>query len=119
MVLATKKLLIVVQLPRDADLMASGAELGGAHERFEEGFLVKLGLSLDQLLIDVLQQTIGAVGERVVDRLVNGIVCIASGGVDVRDRVAGGAGDAGLGGRMIDVIKLGVIEGAAEERDDI
>ena len=93
MVLTTKKLLIMVQLPGDADLVAGRAKLGRAHEWFEKGFLVKLGLALDQLLIDVLQQAIRAVGERIMDWFVNGIIRIAFGAVDVRDRVAGRAGD--------------------------
>ena len=53
---------------------------------------MKLGLALDQLLIDELQQAVRAVGERVMDRLVNGIICIAFGAVNVSDGVAGGTG---------------------------
>ena len=96
MVLPAKKVLIMVQFPGDAHLVAGRAKLGGAHKWFEKGFLVKLGLALDQLLIDVLQQAVRAVGERVMDRLVNGIIGIAFGAVNVRDRVASRAGDAGL-----------------------
>src|SRR6266481_2497362 len=119
MVLPTKKLLIMVQVPREADLVAGRAKLGRAHEGFEKGFLVKLGLTLDQLLIDVLQQAIRAVGERVMDRLVDGIIRIAFGAVDVSDGVAGGTGDAGLRGRMIYVVKFRIVECAAEEGHDI
>src|SRR5882724_7533839 len=119
MVLPTKKLLIMVQVPSEADLVAGGAKLGRAHERFEKGFLVKLGLALDQLLIDVLQQAIRAIGERVMDRLVNGVIRIAFGAVDVGDGMTGGTGNAGLRSRMIYVVKFRIVERAAKEGHDI
>src|SRR5205823_998073 len=100
---------------RNADFVASGTKFRGAHERLKKRLLVKFWLRLDQLLIDVLQDAVGAVGERIMDRLVDRVVGISDGAVDVRDGVARGAGNAGLGGRMFYVIVIGVVKSPAEE----
>jgi len=48
--------LVVVQFLGQVDLVAGAAELGGRVERLEEGALVQLGLCLDQLVIDELEE---------------------------------------------------------------
>ena len=55
-VLAAQELLVVVQLDRQADLVAGRAELGGLVERLEERLLVEVRLGLDQLVVDPLQR---------------------------------------------------------------
>ena len=119
MVLAAEEILVVVQVAGNADLVAGGAILRRAHERFQEGLLVKLRLALDQLLVEVLEKTVGAIGKRIVDRLVNRVVGVAPGAVDVRDGMARRAGDAGLRRGVIYVIIIGIVKRAAEERHDI
>src|SRR5437879_9331727 len=54
-----------------------------------------------------------------MDRLLDGIIRVALRAVGVRDRVARGAGDAGLGGRVMLVVKLRVVKRSAEERHDV
>ena len=96
MVLAAEEILVVVQVAGNADLVAGRTKLRRAHERFQEGLLVKLRLALDQLLVEVLEKAVGAVGKRIMNRFVNRVVGVALGAVDVRDGVAGRAGDARL-----------------------
>ena len=95
MVLAAQEFFVVVQLPRNAHFVASRAKLRAPHEGFQEGLLVKLRLGLHQLLVDVLQQPVGAVGKRVMDRLVDRVVGVSFRAVDVCDGVARGARDPG------------------------
>ena len=75
---------------------------------------MELRLRFHQLLVEILEHPIRAVGERVVDRLVDGVVGIAHRAVDVRDGVAGRAGDARLRRRMIHVVEVRIIKRAAE-----
>src|SRR5438128_12627625 len=96
MVLPAQEFLILVQLLRDTDIVASRAELRRPQEWFEEGLLVKFGLRFDQLLVDVLQHAVGAVGKGIMDRLVDGVVRVALRAVDMGDRVTGRARDARL-----------------------
>ena len=119
MILAAKKILIVIEFARNADFVASGAKLRRAHERLEEGLLVKLRLSLDQLPVDVLEDAVGAVSERIMNRLVNRVVRIAPSAVDVRDRMAGRASDARLRRRIMHIIEMRIIKSAAEKRYDV
>ena len=49
-------------------------------------------------------------------RLFDGVGGVADRAVDVRDGMAGDAGDAGLRVGMLYVVEVGVVEGAAEER---
>ncbi len=119
MILTAQKFLIMIQLAWNADLVAGRAKLGRPHEWFEKCFLMKLRLRFDQLLVDVLQHAIRAVGEGVMDRFVDRVIGVAFGAVDVGDRVARRAGDAGLRSWMIYVVKIGIVERAAEERHHI
>ena len=54
-----------------------------------------------------------------MDRLIDCVIRIAARAVDVGDRVAGGAGDAGLGRRMVHIIEFRIVKSAAEKRHDI
>ena len=86
---------------------------------FEEGLFVHRRLGLHQLMVDPLEHVVVALGEGIVQRLVDRVVGVAAGAVDVGDRVAGGAGDAGMGGGMVHVVVVGIVEGAAIERHRI
>ena len=87
-ILAAQEFFIFVQLLRDADLVTGGTKFRGAHEWFQKGLFVKFRFCLDQLLVDVLEQAIRAVGERIMDWFINRIVRVAAPAVDVRDGVA-------------------------------
>ena len=119
MILAAQEFLILVQLLREADFVTGGAKFRRAHDGLEKGFLVELRLALDQLLVDVLQEAVRAVSEWIVDRLINRVVGIALGAVDVRDGMARRAGDARLGRGMIHIVEVWIVKRAAEERNDI
>src|SRR6266567_1773690 len=97
MILAAEKVLVPGQFDRQADLVASGAELRLFVQRLQESLFVELRFGLDQLLVDKLQDAIAAVSERIMDRLINGVIAIAARAVDVRHRVTTGAGESGLG----------------------
>ena len=118
-ILAAQEFLIFVQFQRDADFVAGGTELRRPHGRFEKRLLVELGLPLDQLLVQVLQETVRAIGKGVVDRLVDGVVRVAARTVDVGHRVARRAGNARLRRGMTHVVKFRVVERAAEERHHV
>ena len=85
--------LVPVELLRQMNLVATAAEFRGLVQRLEESLLVKLRLGLDQLPVDPSQGRVVAAGERVVDRLLDGVVGVAAPAVEVGDGVAGGAGD--------------------------
>ena len=87
-ILAAQEFLVLVQVRRNADLVAGRAKIRRAHERLQEGFLVELRLRLDQLLVEVLQEAICAVSKRIMDRLVNRVVRVAARAVDVGDGMA-------------------------------
>ena len=106
--------LVVVQFLRQVDLVAGAAELGRRVQGLEEGPLVQLRLRLDQLLVDELEEGGVREGERVVLWLLDRVVGVAARAVDVGDRVAGRAGDPGVGGRLVDV-EVRIVEGAGEE----
>jgi len=118
-VLAAEELLVVVQLLRQGDLVARRAELRGLVERLEERLLVEVRLGLHELLVDPLQGGALARGERVVRRLLQGVPAVAEGAVDVGHGVADGAGDAGVGRLVVDVVEVRVVERPAQERDRV
>ena len=118
-VLAAQKFLVVVQLERQADLVACAAELFRFVKRLQERLLVEGRFGFDELLVDPLQTSVFAERERVVQRLLDRVVRVADVAVDVGNRVADGAGDPRVSGRVADVIVVRVVEGAAEERDGI
>ena len=74
------------------------------------------GFALTSVLLTHCKSRVVAGGERVVLRLLDGVVGVAPGAVDVRDRVADGAGDAGLARSGVHVVVVRVVELAREER---
>ena len=119
MILAAQEFLILVQLLWNADLVAGGTKIRRAQKRFQECLFVELRLRLHQLLVEVLQEAVCAVGERIVGRLVDGVVRIAARAVDVRDGMARRAGDAGLRRGIMHVVEVRIVERAAEERHHV
>ena len=119
MVLAAQKVLVGGQLLGEVNFVAGGAELGVAVEVLQEGLLVHRRLRLDELVVDPLEERVVTLGEGVVDRLVDRVVGIPLRAVDMRDRVADGASDAGVGRRVVDVVVVFVVEGAAVKRHRI
>ena len=114
-ILAPQELFVIIQLPRHAHLVAGGTELGRAHERLEELLLVKLRLGFHQLLVEILQQAVGAVGERVMDRFVDGVVPVSLRAVHMGDRVARGTRNPHTRRRMVHIVELRVVKRPAEE----
>ena len=115
MVLPAQKVLIVVQFPGNAHLMASGAELRCLVVIFQKSFLVKLRLGLHQLVVDKLQKLVRAERERIMNRFLDRIIRVAPCAVHVGDGVASGARNARMGGGMIYIVKFRVVERAREK----
>ena len=90
--------------------------LGSLQDRLEERLLVHLGLGFHERVVDPLQERVVAEGERIMLGLFDRVGGVAAGVVDVGDRVAGGAGDAGLAGGVIHVVIVGIVEFTREER---
>ena len=119
MVLPAEEILVVVQGVRETHLVAGRAELRVLDHGLQEGLLVHLGLCLHQRVVHPLQERAVAGGERVMLGRLDRVVGVAAGAVDVGDRVADGAGDAGLARPGVHVIVLGVVELAREERHGV
>ena len=119
MVLAANEVLVVGDADRQADLVAGGAELGVFQNRFEKRLLVHLGLGLHERVVDPLQERVVAEREGVMLWLFDRVGGVASGVVDVGDRVAGRAGDSGLAGGVVHVVIIGIVEFSREERHGI
>ena len=80
---------------------------------------MKLRLGLHQLPIDELQHSAAALGERVVDRFLDCVIGVASGGVHMRDRMANGTGDACMRCPVVAHVQVGIIKCSAEKRHRI
>src|SRR6266446_1691990 len=81
----------------------------------QKRLLVKRRLALDQLAVHPFQDRFVAEGEGVVQRLLDREVGVAAGRIDIRDRMAGRAGDASpCQGILADVV-VGVVEPVALE----
>ena len=119
MVLPAEEVLVVVEREGEPHLVARRAELRVLDDGLEERLLVHLGLGLDQRVVHPLQQRALAGGERVVLGLLDRVVGVAPGAVDLRDRVADGAGDPGLAALRVHVVVVRVVELAREERDRV
>ena len=78
MILAAQEFLVVRDLDGQPDLVAGRAKLLRLHERLEEGLLVKVRLRFHELIVNPLQCRVGAVGEWIVNRLVDGIGGVAA-----------------------------------------
>ncbi len=57
--------------------------------------------------------------EGIMHRLFDRIIGVAHGAVDMRDRVAGGAGDPSLSSRILLQVIVGIVERAAEKGNQI
>ena len=95
-VLAPQELLVFVELEGDVDLVTGGAELGGLVKRLEKSFLVKARLPFYQAVVDPLEKRVCAGSERIMKWLLDGVVGVSPRAVQVRDRVAHSARDAGM-----------------------
>lgn len=115
MILPAQELLVMIDGKRNADLMTGGAKFRRAMKPFQEGFFVEIRLGFHQLIVDPLQDGIIAVRKRVMQRLLDRVVRVAGGAVDVRDGVTNGAGDAGMSRRMVDLVEVLVVELAGEK----
>ena len=78
---------------------------------------MKVWLRLYQGIVHPLQNSIGAISERIVDGLVDGIGGVSDRAIHMSDTVACGACDAGFASRMVLQVEVGVIESATEEGD--
>ena len=113
--------LVVVQLLGQVDLVTGGAELGAAMQVLQERLLVERRLALHQLPVHPSQDRVVAEREGVVQGFLDREVGVAAGRIDVGDRVAGRAGDAGaregvLANVVVGVVEPGALEGPREER---
>jgi hypothetical protein len=95
--------------------VARRAELGGLVERLEKGGFMESRFRLHHEPVHGLQPAVVAESKWIMNGFLDGVIGVALGAVHVRDRVAHGAGDAGLRGRMFLDIKLWIVECAAEE----
>ena len=114
-ILAAEKILVVVHLRRDRHLMAGRAELGRTVHRLEERPLVEVGLRLHELRVDPLQHLRLAGRKRIVVRLLERVAAIARQRVHLRDGMADGAGDAGVGRGMIDVVVVRIVKRSRQQ----
>src|SRR5262249_13870885 len=119
MILPTQELLIVIHGKGNADFVASGAKLSRAMERFKEGLPVKIRLGFHELIIDPLQDGILTVCERIVQRFLDGVVGIAGRAIDVRNRMTDRTSNAGVGGGMVGLVKVFVVELAREKGNGV
>ena len=78
-----------------------------------------LRLGLDELVVDPLEDRIVARRERIMLRLLNGIIGVAARAVHQIDGMAYGASDSGLAGPRVHVVVMGVVELSREERDGV
>src|SRR2546422_9095574 len=119
MVLAPQELLVLVELKRDVDLVANGAEFRGLVKGLQESPLVKARLCLHEPVVDPLEKGVFAVGKRVMKRLFDRVVAVPLHAVEVGDGMASGACDAGVRGGIVDVVVVGIVELSAEEGDGV
>ena len=118
-ILSAQEVFVLRHVAGQADFVADGAELLSAHERLEERLLVEFRLRLDELLVEVLEECIGAVGKGIVNGLVDRVVAVADRAVDARDGVAGGARDARVRGRILFDVEIRIVKRSAQERHHV
>src|SRR5579884_220867 len=80
---------------------------------------MEVRLGFEHLIAEPAEQSVITIGERIGQRLLDGVGGVALGAVDVRDGMAGNAGDASVGSRIVFVVEVGIIEFAGEERHQI
>ena len=119
MILSTQEFLVVVEGIRQMYFVTGRTEICRLMEIFEERFLMQRGLGLHELIVYPLQRDVVTEGERILLRFFNREIGVTARAVDMRDRMANGAGDPRLGCRMLHVIELRIVESIAEEGDRI
>ena len=77
------------------------------------------GLGFDELMIDPFQHRIIAECEWIVERFFDCVVRISASGIHVGDRMANGARNSSLRGRVFNIIEMRIIERTAKERHGI
>ena len=115
MVLSAQELFVKVHCVWNADFVASRTEFSLSMKWLQKGLLVKIRLGFHQLIIDPLQDGIGAVGEGIVQGLLDCVIGVTGRAVDIGDGVADGAGDAGMSRGMINFIEILVVKLAGKE----
>ena len=101
----------------EVHLVARRAELRRllAMERLEERLAVRLRIDVEQLIVRELQQRVLARRQVVQRRILDDEVALSHRALDVRDRVARRAGEAGLRFRRVDLLLDRPIEPSVEE----
>ncbi len=110
---------VAVELRRQVYFVAAAAELGRAVKRLEKRRAVELGPGADQLAARPGEGAARREGERVVARRLDHEVGVAAHRGDLRDGVAGDAGEPGPGGRIVLDIETGIVEHAGEQRHEV
>ena len=114
-ILPTGEFLIVIKGEGQRNFVADRTKIGGLVQRLEEGFFVKIGSGLHQLLVDPLKRGRIAFGKRIVQGFFDGVGAITHGAVYMGDGVANGAGNPGMGRHMVDIVIFGVIKSPGEK----
>ena len=91
----------MVQRVGQVHLVAGRTELGALVQRFQQRLLVERGPRLDELAVDRTQQGILAECKRIAWRIYQTVIGVAARAVDTGDGVAGRAGDARAGQRVV------------------
>ena len=106
---------VSIDLFRDMNLMTGPTKLSRSMKRLQKSFFVKSRLCLDELAVYPLQHRLWTRSERVMDWLVDCVVGISTGTVNVADAMADSAGYTGVSRRVVYVIEVGIIEPSAKE----
>ena len=106
---------VLVKRFRQVNLVASAAELRALVQGLQERALVQRWLRFDQERIDPTQDGVVRKREGIVRRRSDHVVGIAA-HADGFDGVTGHAADAGVGGGIVDVVEVRIVEQAAEKR---
>src|SRR5260221_715618 len=101
----------------EVNFVASGTELGSlfAHERFQEGAAVRLGIHLNHKVVQRAHHRIFAGRQFVQLRIFQDEIALAHGAFHFHDAVTHHAGKAGLGGRSVFNLADGRIKNSAEQ----
>ena len=119
MILTPDPFFVFGQVAWQVDFVASAAKLSGLKCRLEHLALVKRRLGLDQEHIDLLQNEIFAIRERIMLWLFDDVIGVASSRLDFGNRMAYRTSDPGLAGRIVDIVVMRIVESPREERDRI
>ena len=114
-ILSSHPFFVFRQVVWKVDFMACAAKLGRFMHGLEHLAFVKGWLGLHKQHVDLLEQTIFTVSERVVLWFLYYVVAIAPVGLDFGDRMTDRAGDTRLACRVVYIVVVRVVEGATEE----